>query len=408
MRMMDIQRQFEQYVVANYRRLPVCIARGQGSKVWDVDGKEYLDLFPGWGVAGLGHCHPVLVEAISRQAAKLIHVANNYYNEEQGVFAEILSSRAEGMKVFFCNSGAEANEAAIKLARLASQPRHKIVTMLHSFHGRTFAAISATGQPEYQAGFAPIVPGFSYAVLNDITSVMGLVDDQTCAIMVEPVQGEAGVIPAQVEFLQALRRLCDERNMLLIFDEVQTTPARLGTWFGYQKFGVKPDIITTAKAVAGGMPMAVLLANPEVAQHLKPGTHASTFGGHSLGCAAGIAAWRHMEKENIPGRIVADGERVDALLGQLKSRVPEAVKDVRRAGFMIGIELQFPAGDVVADCRNHGVLINCTHDTVIRLLPALNIEMLELEQGLGVLADCLERGWKKTAASVRLKARNQP
>ncbi len=389
MNMAEIQAQFDNHVIANYARLPICVAKGEGSRVWDVDGKSYLDLFPGWGVAGLGHCHPRVVEALRRQAGKLIHVANHYYNEEQGRFGEILSKKAEGFKVFFCNSGAEANEAALKLARLARHPVSTIITMENSFHGRTFGAISATGQAEYRKGFEPIVPGFAYAKMNDLDSVAALMGDGAAAVMLEPVQGEAGVIPAAREFLQGLRRLCDEKGALLIFDEVQTAPARLGTWFGYQYFGVIPDIITTAKAIAGGAPMAVMLARPETAAFLKPGTHASTFGGHSLGCAAGIAAFEAMEEENVLDNVKTLGVWLDGKLADIAKR--PGVKATRRVGFMVGIELAGPGVDLVTDCRNHGLLINCTHNTIIRMLPAMNIRQEEFEEGLAIFSQCLER-----------------
>ncbi len=385
---------FDKHVVANYRRLPVAIVKGQGSWVWDAEGKKYLDLFPGWGVAGLGHCHPRVAEAVAAQARKLIHVANTFYSEEQGLFAEVLSSRASGQKCFFCNSGAEANEGAIKLARLHSQPRHKVIAFRHSFHGRTFAAISATGQPEYQKGFTPLVPGFVHADLNDLAGVEALVDDQTCAIMVEPVQGEGGVHPCTPEFLRGLRALCDKRKMALIFDEVQTSPARLGTWFGYQHFGVEPDILTTAKAIAGGLPLGLLMAKPEIASSLKPGTHASTFGGNSLGCAAGLAAFRAMEEERVLANIAAQGEHLDRRLAKL-ARETGAVAEVRRVGFMIGVELKFPGAEVVAACQQAGLLLNCAHERVLRILPAYNISRADLDAGLDILAGCLAAAAKR-------------
>ncbi len=397
----QVQALFDKSVIANYSRLPICIAKGEGSYLWDIDGKEYIDLFPGWGVGGLGHCHPAVSDAIAKQAHKLIHVANHYYTEEQGLFAEVLSSRAGGRKVFFCNSGAEANEAAIKLARLAKQPRYKIITMKHSFHGRTMGAISATGQPEYQQGFTPVVPGFAYATLNDLASVAELVDNDTCALMVEPVQGEGGVIPATREFLAGLRKLADERGLLLIFDEVQTAPARLGEWFGYQHYGVEPDIITLAKAVAGGMPFGAMLAKPEISPFLKPGTHASTFGGHSLGCAAGIAAFKAMEEEKVMDNIKAMGAWLDDRLAKMAAA--GAIKAVRRAGFMIGVDLHFAGVELVADCRNHGLLINCTHQTTLRMLPAFNITKDALEQGMNILSDCLDRAVRK--GSIRTTAK---
>ncbi len=400
MNLSQVQEQFDKYVIANYSRLPICIVKGEGSLLWDTEGKEYIDLFPGWGVGGLGHCHPKVADAISQQAHRLIHVANHYYTEEQGQFAEELSVRAGGRKAFFCNSGAEANEAAIKLARLARQPRNKIITMMHSFHGRTMGAISATGQPEYQKGFTPVVPGFAYAKLNDLASVAELIDSDTCAIMVEPVQGEGGVIPATKEFLAGLRKLADEHDLVLIFDEVQTAPARLGEWFGYQYFGVEPDIISMAKAIAGGMPFGAILAKPEIGVSLKPGTHASTFGGHSLGCAAGIAAFKAMEEEKVLDNIKTVGAWLDDKLDGIK-KSSGGIKEVRRCGFMIGVELQFAGSDLVADCRNHGLLINCTHQTVLRMLPAFNITKEMLGKGLDILTDCLDRAMRKE--SIRLK-----
>ncbi len=380
----EIEEQFSKYVIANYNRLPLTIVRGRGSKVWDASGKEYLDLFPGWGVAGLGHCHPAIAEAVAEQARKLIHVANNFHIEEQGQFAQLLSVRADGQKCFFCNSGAEAAEAAIKLARLYSQPKYKIITMEGSFHGRTFAAISATGQPAYRKGFEPGVPGFLHAKLNDIESVKALVDDETCAIMLEPVQGENGVFPATKEFLLELRKICDEKNILLIFDEVQTTPARLGEWFGYQYFGVQPDILTSAKAIAGGMPLGLIMAKPGVAESLIPGTHASTFGGNSIGCAAGIRAIQVIEEEGLL-------ENVKTLSDYILQRAESlgngtgVVKEVRRAGFMIGIELEIAGAGIVEKCREEGLLINCTHGSVLRLLPAFNITREELSFGFDII-----------------------
>lgn len=383
----EIATQFDKYVMANYTRIPMTIVKGKGSKVWDINGKEYLDLFPGWGVAGLGHCHPRIVEALKIQSEKLLHVANNFYNEEQGEFAEMLSTRASGQKCFFANSGAEAAEGAIKLARLHKQPKHKIITLDDSFHGRTFAAITATGQPAYRKGFEPTVPGFNYAKMNDLQSVKDLVDDETCAIMLEPVQGESGVWPATQEFLQGLRDLCDEKGILLIFDEVQTSPVRLGTWFGYQSYGIEPDILTTAKAIAGGMPLGVIMAKPDVAASLKPGTHASTFGGNSIGCAAGIAGIKAIEEEGLIDNVNKLGEYIDERANNLVGG--GIVKEVRRKGFMVGIELDVAGAEIVDKCREAGLLINCTHGNVLRMLPAFNITEDELGQAFDIIKKCI-------------------
>lgn len=384
-----VEAKFEKYVMANYNRLPVTIVRGLGSKVWDINGKEYLDLFPGWGVAGLGHCHPRIAQAVANQAKNLIHVANNFYIQEQGEFAQMLSERGSGQKCFFCNSGAEAAEGAIKLARLNKQPKYKIVTMENSFHGRTFAAISATGQPAYRKGFEPALSGFSHAKMNDLESVKALVDDETCAIMLEPVQGEGGVIPATEEFLKGLRELCDKQDMLLIFDEVQTTPARLGTWFGYQSFGVEPDILTSAKAIAGGMPLGVIMAKPEIAESLKPGTHASTFGGNSIGCAAGIEAIKVIEDEGLLENIKTLGGYIDQRISALGDKTGK-VTQIRRKGFMVGFELAMEGAGIVDACREKGLLINCTHGNILRILPAYNITEDELAQGFDIIEEVMK------------------
>ncbi len=385
----EIEEQFSKYVIANYKRFPLTIVRGAGSRVWDAAGREYIDLFPGWGVAGLGHCHPEISKAVAAQANKLIHVANNYYIEEQGQFAQMLSERADGQKCFFCNSGAEAAEGAIKLARLHCKGKYKLVTMEGSFHGRTFAAATATGQPAYRKAFEPTVPGFSHAKFNDIASVKELVDAETCAIMLEPVQGENGVFPADKEFLLALRKLCDEQGMLLIFDEVQTTPARLGEWFGYQYFGVQPDILTSAKAIAGGMPMGLIMARPEVAASMVPGTHASTFGGNSIGCAAGIRAIEVIEEQGLLANIKRLSEYVVERV-ELLAKSTGVIKEIRRAGLMIGIELDVEGAEIVDKCREEGVLINCTHGTVLRLLPAFNISEEELGKGFEVIEKVIQ------------------
>lgn len=387
----QIAAQFDKYVMHNYRRIPLSIVKGAGSWIWDASGKKYLDLFPGWGVAGLGHCHPAVAAALQKQANKLLHVANNFYSEEQGEFAEMLSTRADGQQVFFCNSGAEAAEGAIKLARLACYDdggRYGVITMKGSFHGRTFGAISATGQAAYRKGFEPTVPGFAHATLNDLDSVKALIDEHTCAIMLEQVQGESGVRPAKKEFLQALRQICDEKKLLLIFDEVQTAPARLGKWFGYQYFGVKPDILTSAKAIAGGMPMGIFMADAKIADHLKPGTHASTFGGNSIGCAAGIASLKVIEEEHLMDNIDRLGKLLDARMATLRTKT-DKIKDYRRVGFMVAVELNVPGLPVINACSDAGVLINCTHDTVLRMLPAFNISESELMSGVDVLEKTL-------------------
>ena len=381
---------FEKYVIGNYTRIPIVFVRGKGSRLWDADGRCYLDLFPGWGVNGLGHCPERVSAALQYQAAKLLHVANNYYMEPQGILAKMISDRSFGGKCFFCNSGAEANEAAIKLARLATpEGRYKIITFHNSFHGRTLAAISATAQPKYHKGITPIVRGFMYAPYNDLAAVESLVDAETCGIMVEPIQGEGGINVATGEFLKGLREICDREGIILVFDEVQTGCGRTGKWFGYQHDNVVPDIMTLAKALGGGMAIGAIAARPDVAEKLAPGTHASTFGGNPIACAAAIAAFETIEAENLLENVQRMGEYARTRLLAMKEKFP-LIREVRGKGLMIGMELVKPGRPVVTGCLNKGLLINCTHDTVVRMLPAMNISRELMDEGLDILEQALE------------------
>ena len=380
---------FERHVIPNYTRMPCAIVRGRGSRVWDAEGREYLDLFPGWGVSALGHCHPRVVEAVRSQAERLFHVPNTFYIEEQGRLAERMGAESEmDGRLFFCNSGAEAAEAAIKLVRLHAEGRHKIVTAEHSFHGRTYGAISATGQPKYREGFGPTVPGFVHVPYNDVEAARAAVDDETCAIFVEPVQGEGGVRPATRDYLTGLRALCDERDLVLVFDEVQTSPGRLGTVFGYQHFGVTPDAVTTAKALAGGLPMGALMVRPELASALRPGTHASTFGGSPIVSAAAIAVFEVLREDGLLENVRAMSARFAERLEALRPR-GLGIREVRVCGLMIGIELDVPGAAVVRRAREQGLLINCTQERVLRMLPAYTITAEEVDRGVDLLAQCL-------------------
>ncbi|MEZ6129684.1 MAG: aspartate aminotransferase family protein [Planctomycetaceae bacterium] len=381
---------FEQYVIPNYRRYPVSLVRGEGSRVWDAEGREYLDLFPGWGCNILGYSPAAVVEAIQEQAARLIHVPNTWYVEQQGRFAEFLCTRSFG-KAFFCNSGAEANEAALKLARLhgSSEGRFRTITFERGFHGRTFGALSATAQPKYHEGLGPLMAGFRYAAMNDLDGVASLIDDETCAIMIEPVQGEGGVRIPDPEFLQGLRNLCDENNMLLIFDEVQTGMGRTGEWFAYQHTGIQPDIITMAKGLAGGVACGAMITKDEYAGDLRPGMHASTFGGNSLAMAAGLATGETIEREGLLQYVVDNAAHVRTRLETAAQSIP-IIKEIRICGMMIGIDLTIPSTPAVARAMDRGVLLNATQDTVVRLLPAMNITREELDQGLDVVLDVLQ------------------
>lgn len=381
---------FEKYVIPNYGRYPISLVRGEGSYVWDAEGKRYLDLFPGWGCNILGYSPPAVVEALREQAAKLIHVPNTWYTEAQGRFAEFLCQRSFG-KAFFCNSGAESIEGAIKLARLHTpEGRFKIVTFENSFHGRTFAAVTATAQPKYHEGIGPVMAGFRYAPLNDLEAVDALVDDETAAILIEPVQGEGGVNIPDDDFLPGLRKIADQKNCLLIFDEVQTGMGRTGAWFGYQRAGVEPDIITLAKGIAGGVAAGAIIARDEIAPSLRPGMHASTFGGNPLAMAAGLATGRIIEDENLLDNCQQMSDRFRERFLALQQELP-IIQEVRTRGMMIGVDLSIPAGPAVGACMERGLLVNATHDTVLRLLPPLNVTAAEVDEGADIIADVLRQ-----------------
>jgi acetylornithine/N-succinyldiaminopimelate aminotransferase len=381
---------FKKYVIGNYTRYPVCLVRGEGSHVWDAEGNRYLDFFPGWGCNLLGHCPPRVVEAVRDQVGKLIHVPNTWYTEPQGELAEALVKRCgfDG-RAFFCNSGAEANEAAIKLARLYGKPgRYKIVTMLNSFHGRTLGALSATGQPKYHQGLQPLLAGFGFAPFGDLDAAAKLIDAETCAILVEPIQGEGGINVPPDGYLAGLRELADRHKLLLIFDEVQSGMGRTGRWYASQNWGVQPDVFTLAKALAGGVAAGGLVARAAVAEHLRPGTHAATFGGNPLACRAALATIETIEADGLLERAVAIGERFRQRFEALRARCP-LIQQIRIKGVMIGVELSAEGAPVVEECLKRRLLVNCTHGTVIRLLPAMNLTDEQLDQGCAVLEEVL-------------------
>jgi len=382
----------DQYLVANYTRNKVALVRGEGAYIWDADGRKYLDLFPGWACDGIGHCHPRVTAAIREQAGKLIHVANNYYMEPQVVLARMLSEKSFGGKCFFCNSGAEANEAAIKLARLAiaERGRYKVITMRNSFHGRTLTTVAATGQEKYHQGLGPLPPGFDYADLNDLDGVKSKIDDETCAIMLEPIQGEGGINLCDPGYLKAIRELCDERDLVLILDEVQTGMGRTGKYFGYQHYDIVPDVISLAKALAGGVAMGAIVADPKLSEAMVPGTHASTFGGNPLACAAAIATMEAIDEGGLLDNATVVGDYARAEFSKLAEQYG-VIKEVRGVGLMIGVELTVPGSDLVAECMHRGLLINCTHDTVVRVMPPMTATREHIDEAIkimsGVLAD---------------------
>ncbi|MCH2571006.1 MAG: aspartate aminotransferase family protein [Planctomycetes bacterium] len=382
---------FQKFVVPNYVRFPVSLERGEGSYVWDAEGNRYLDLFPGWGCNLLGHCPPKVVEAVCEQVRQLIHVPNTWYMEAQGRWAEALSRISFGGQAFFCNSGAEANESAIKLARLHTpEERYKIITFEKGFHGRTIAATTATAQPAYHQGLGPLMAGFVYAPYGDLETVRSLVDEETCAIMVEPIQGEGGINIPDAAFLPGLRALCDEQELLLIFDEVQTGMGRTGQWFGYQHHETVPDVMSLAKALGGGLACGGIMTNTTVAPSLRPGMHACTFGGNPIAARAGLATIETLDSEGLleHTRLMAEQfrERLEALASDT-----DVIREVRVLGMMIGIELEIEAAPLVQKCMEQGLLVNATQQTVLRLLPAMNISSEQVEDGCNILSSVIRQ-----------------
>ena len=383
---------FNKYVIANYGRLPRVIVKGEGCYMYDVDGNKILDMFPGWAVSGIGHCHPRVVETLRKQAGELLHIDNTFYSEQQGELAKLLSERAFGGKCFFCNSGAEANEAALKLARLhTSQEKYKFITAEGSFHGRTFATVTATAQPKYHEGFLPLLPGFVYVPFNDVSALESAFSDEVAAVLVEPIQGEGGINVATAEYLQAIRRLCDEKGAVMILDEVQTGMGRTGKWFGYQHFDVEPDIITMAKALGGGVAIGAMMAREEIADSLVPGNHASTFGGNCLACAAGVSVIKAIEEDNLLENAAELGQYIKEKLEHLKQK-HSIIDSVRGIGLMIGVQLNGPGKDIVDKCLEMGVRINCTNNTVLRLMPPMIAAKEQIDQAIEILDTVLKDG----------------
>ena len=409
----SVIRAYEKSVLATYRRAPVALVRGRGSWVWDADGKRYLDLFPGFGAGALGHCHPRVVAAVRTQVGRLIHVSNAYFNPLQAELAALLLRQAGfGGRAFFCNSGAEANEAAIKLARrwfqvIRKEPRSRIVSVTDSFHGRTLGALSATGQAVYRRGFAPLPGGFVRVRAGDRKAMARAVDRRTAAVIIEPILGEGGVKPHAPGYLKFVRALARKRGALLILDEVQTGCGRTGTFFAFRQLGVVPDLVTLSKPVAGGLPMGAMLVRDRYARGLEPGTHASTFGGSNLVCAAGLAAVRTATSPAVRANVRARAAQFRAGLEAIRKRHPKLVTDVRGMGLMLGVGLSRPAAGVVARCRELGVLLNAPKKKVLRMLPAMTIRPAEAKLGLSILEKALaEEDSRPKGAGPRLgKAR---
>jgi acetylornithine aminotransferase/acetylornithine/N-succinyldiaminopimelate aminotransferase len=387
--MQDYLEYEQQYLMHTYKRQPLFIARGAGVRVWDEQGREYLDFLGGIAVNILGHCHPAVVAAVQAQVATLIHTSNLFYTGPQLEVAKFLCEHSPFEKVFFANSGAEANEGAFKLARKYGQLHlsgaYKIISALGSFHGRTLAAVAATGQAKYQKPFLPMPEGFVNVPFNDLAALRASTDARTCAVLLEAVQGESGVHPATQDFLRGVRALCDERGMLLMVDEVQTGMGRTGKWFAFEHYGVVPDVATMAKGLAGGLPISALLARGK-ALVFEPGDHAATFGGGPTVCAAALATLRTIERERLIDHAAALGKVLLHMLGALPG-----VAQVRGLGLMVGIDLEAPiAPQVTAEALKQGLIINATGDRTVRMLPALIVTESDLEEGVARLRRALE------------------
>jgi acetylornithine/N-succinyldiaminopimelate aminotransferase len=379
----------QQYHMHTFARFPIALSHGDGMKVWDVEGKEYLDFLAGIAVNVLGHNHPNLVEAISRQAAKLIHISNLFYSEPQVKLAQkLVGLFGGGAKVFMANSGAEANEGALKLARkyAAEQGKGKfeIITTWHSFHGRTLATLTATGQPKYQEGFGPLPGGFKYAPYNDLAALESLVTDNTCAVMVEPIQGESGVHVGSQEYLLGLRELCDQRGMLLIFDEIQTGIGRTGKMFAFEHYAIKPDIMTLAKGLGGGVPIGAIIAQDQVADAFKPGDHGSTFGGNPLACAAALATLDVIEQEGLLANALQTGAYLQQKLQDLQNK-HAMITEVRGKGLIIGAQLNCPGRPMVEAALKQGAIINCAGGDVLRFVPPLIVSKADVDALIAIL-----------------------
>jgi acetylornithine/N-succinyldiaminopimelate aminotransferase len=370
------------YVAKNYGRYPIGLVRGKGTTVWDASGKKYIDFIAGLAVDNLGHCPPSVVNAIRKQAGKLLHVSNLYHIEPQSQLAAELSRLSFADKFFFCNSGTEANEAAIKLARRwfydNGQPkRFEIITMNNSFHGRTMASLSATAQKKIHAGFKPLLPGFKYVPFNDISALKKALTKKTCAVLIEPIQGEGGVNLAQEIYLKTLRKICNEKGVLLIFDEIQTGFGRTGHLFAYERYKIKPDIITLAKALGGGIAIGAMGSTNKIIESFSPGTHGATFGGNPLACAASLASLKTLTKKDFLKKASSQGNYFLKQLHYLKENF-SIIREVRGIGLMLAVELDRPGAEVVSACMKEGLLINCIQQNTIRFLPPLIITRKEI------------------------------
>lgn len=387
----------KKYLMNTYNRYPIVLRKGRGVKVWDTTGNEYMDFIGGIAVNCLGHCHPKVVIALQKQAQRLLHVSNLYHIEPQIKLAKLLIKHSCADKAFFCNSGAEAIEGAIKLARKYSKEhfahdRHEIITAYNSFHGRTLAALTATGHEKFHKGFEPLVPGFKYVPFNDTTAIKKAITNKTCAVLLEPIQGEGGIRIPSDDYLQEVQEICDKNKVLLILDEIQTGIGRTGKLFAYEHFNIEPDILTLAKGLGGGVAIGAVLAKDHVSSAFQHGTHGSTFGGNPLACSAALATIDTLLEDNfILNNCIRIGKYFMDKLNKLKTDFPSVIIEIRGLGLMIGLELTIAGNKIVDACANRGILINCTSGNVLRFTPPLIINEKEVDHLIDILDDVLER-----------------
>lgn len=392
MKIKEVKKLYEEYVLPTYSYNGICLVKGQGTWVEDSEGNKYLDFFPGWAVSGCGHRHPKVIKRMADQMEKILHVSNNFYNELQGQLAEKIVQNSFSGKVFFANSGAEANEGAIKLARKYGNPgRYEIITMEYSFHGRTLATLTATGQEKVKTGFAPLPEGFKHIPFNDIEAFKNAVTDKTAAVMLEPIQGEGGINVAAPEYMTELSRICKEKDILLILDEVQTCMGRTGEIFAYKHYGIEPDAMTLAKSLGGGMPIGAMVVNQKALGVLGVGSHASTFGGSPIVCSAALGVFDAIEEDSLLDNVDRMSRYLTGKLEDIKA-AGGPIDRIRGKGLMIGVELsKDDATAITGECAKEGLLINCTQKNILRIMPPLTVSKEEIDMAMEKLAKALER-----------------
>ena len=393
----QILNSYDEHILNTYTREPLVFVKGKGSMLTDIHGKKYLDFFPGWGVSHLGHCHPKVMGAVREQIGKLIHIPNNFYNPHQAKLAHELNRIAFESKIFFCNSGAEANEAAIKFVRAWGQgEKAQVITTSNAFHGRTMGSLSATGQEKHQTPFLPMLEGFIAVPFNDIGCIKKAISSATAAIILELVQGEGGIHVAQKDYIKEIRQLCDLHQILFVIDEVQTGMARTGAMFAYMHYGITPDIMTLAKALGGGLPIGAMLVKKELSGTFKPGMHGSTFAGSPLVCKAAVGVIKAISADKILQNVRKQGPYLMQKLNLLKKKYP-VIKEVRGLGLMVGVELNIDGNEIFKECLKRSLIINCTQGNVLRIMPALNITKRQIDKAVFILDKAME-----TAGGLRI------